>query len=256
MPLNKLFMTLFITRFLPIGVALLGNASLVRAQAVVTLSPRLGATLAAASYQGSSDNMAGTYHTSAKLGGEAGLMASVRWGHFAVQPALLYAQRRYKLADDHVEDHGIILHYLSASDYYFNYLTLPLNLAYSCQQDGQGFQGFAGGYVSRLLGGQVAGNGAVQVTNVAGIPPTSYTVDQDIQANDEYDRLNDHFHSKRYDAGVQAGVGYQRDRFLVQVAYSLGLVNVGARATDNTHSPTYYNRATQLYLTYNLFPTN
>jgi len=207
------------------------------------------------SYKGSADNVEGTYSADYKVGGEAGLAAEIRWTHFAVQPSILYSQRRYKLTDDHVENHGVILHYVSQSDYRFNYLTLPINLAYSLREDAQGIQGFAGGYVSCLLGGQVKGNGYFDVTNVPSIPRSSYTIDQPIEANNEFDRTTNTFYSKRYDYGFQAGIGYRYNRLLAQAAFSVGLANLGASYTGNVSNPSYYNRTAQVYVVYNLLPS-
>ena len=241
-------MPTFYTRLLPLLGGLSSLASLAHAQTTFAIGPRVGLTLAGASYKGSANDLpGGTSSVAYKAGGEAGLMASVSQGHFALQPALLFTQHRYRIADDHQEFHGPILHYTSQTDYRFDYLTLPINVAYQAKADGQGAQVFAGGYVGMLLGGHTSGSGTVVVDNLPGAP---YTTDADIKPGNKFMQNSNDFYSKRFDAGVQAGVGYRYNRFLVQATYRIGLVNVEAANPYSMNNPTCYNRSVQASLVY------
>lgn len=63
---------------------------------------------------------------------------------------------------------------------------------------------------------------------------------------------NEYF--QRYDAGVQAGIGYRCHDFLIQAGYYLGLLNTGIsyplNAPDYRNGPTYRNRSFQLTASY------
>ena len=68
---------------------------------------------------------------------------------------------------------------------------------------------------------------------------------------------NPAFYSRRYDTGLQDGLGYRRGRALLQIGYSLSLCNLGAAcrygsgtAAAVAPGPSYRNRAFQATLTY------
>jgi hypothetical protein len=59
--------------------------------------------------------------------------------------------------------------------------------------------------------------------------------------------------ARRFDAGLQGGVGYRYQALLLELGYSLGLRDVAARYTYNgipVSSSPYYNRAFQASLSY------
>lgn len=230
-------------------VLFLGPTTTVFAQATISVGPKIGANFSGVNYKGSSDNTAGAYNAKYKLGVEAGLVASINWGHFAVQPAVIYTQHRYQINDDHQEDHGVILRLVNQSDCQFNYLTVPINFIYSLQDNGQGLQGIIGGYAAHLLGGRVMSNGYTDIVNVPGLARTYSSADQMVVAGDNFDN-SDNFYSKRYDFGVQLGIGYRVSHLQGQLTYNLGLTNEGAAYQYGNNSPSYHNRSATVSVAY------
>lgn len=60
-------------------------------------------------------------------------------------------------------------------------------------------------------------------------------------------------YARRFDAGIQGGLGYRLGPALVQATYSLGLRTIPAKTFFNgvpVTSSDYYNRALQISLTY------
>jgi hypothetical protein len=218
-------------------------AASAHAQASFSIGPRLGLN-------------ASTYHFSAatpadrqryRAGFEAGLLASVGFGHFAVQPALLYTQKgntQYTTVDVRTGTNIPAGTGELKNSYRLNYLTLPVNVAYVQHPDGQGFQVFAGPYVALLLSGRYENEVAVSgksTTDSGKITPVA----NDAPGPDAY--------ARRLDAGLQAGLGYRYQHLLLQFDYSLGLRDIGARYYYNgvaISNPAYYNRAFQASLAY------
>jgi hypothetical protein len=210
------------------------------AQATFSIGTRVGLNVATAHFPYTA--------TSTHAGFEAGLTSSVQLGHFAVQPSLLFSQKGYQA-------HGS-LPSLDAPVTYdetvrLNYLTLPLNLAYTLGKAGQGLQVFAGPYVGLLVGGNYKQQ--VHATGYLGGPPSDTEYSGKVKAASVFSYTDDR-HSQRVDVGVQAGVGYRLKGWQVQVGYSLGLRDQsafmesfgGARYREETR----YNRAFQLSLSY------
>ncbi|TFZ62900.1 PorT family protein [Hymenobacter sp. UV11] len=214
------------------------------AQTTFSIGPTLGGNLA-------------TEHIAAdnapKLGYRldwlAGAQASFAWGRFALQPALLLSQKGFK--DEYVyyfvdpnqnPTNPIAFH----SNIRLSYLTLPLNFCFAPLGAKTGPQLFAGPYVSVLLSARDAHTDFNRL-------PEDITVTDHLKVADALDALPDNYGFRRFDAGLQGGVGYRYEAFLVQASYSLGLRNTtptyiyaGAPITS-TNS---YNRAFQLSLSY------
>ena len=207
-------------------VAGLGLAPAARAQTTFCLGAQVGGTLSSLRYSTGS-----AYSTSLRPGLEAGLLATWQYQHWSLQPGVRFSQQ------------GAFLHQelypggaAEERAYRFNYLSVPLTLAYAIRSDGQGLQVFAGPYVSMLVGGSyryrfpytlVAGDVSGQVR--AG----------GLNATDAY------YHTQRVDAGLQAGVGYRFRHLLVQASGSLGLRNLAATTFDpagNIPGSPYYSR--------------
>lgn len=215
-----------------------------RAQAQVTFSvgPQVGENLAR-------QHIADGTSTTNRVGLLVGLQASIRREHFAVQPALLYSQLGYKYATTLTARGQNNLPNTTAdfaTTVRLDYLTLPLNFTYALQADGDGPQFFAGPYVSVLLGGKYQRTTAYQ----AG--PT-FTESSSVAVADNPGYAAG-YAARRFDAGVQGGVGFRYAGLLLQVAYSLGL---------RTVTPTYpalgshadgYNRAFQFTVSYLFSP--
>jgi hypothetical protein len=228
-------------RLLLLGGGLL-LAATAHAQGTFSMGPRVGLNV-------STVHLPDTYGTSytRRVGFEAGLTGNVQLGHFALQPSVLFSQKGYGSSG-----------YLLSLDFprtydeqlRLNYLTVPLNLVFTLGKAGQGLQVFAGPYVSLLLGGHYARQihsggymGPVYDTEVSGkVKPADVVSDSD----NEY--------SRRFDTGLQAGVGYRLGGFLLQANYSLGLRNLATqfRGYDGHlyDNPGYYNRSWQVSLSY------
>jgi len=217
------------------------------AQTSFQVGPLAGATRSSVHY-GDSQPYA-DLATSYRTGFEAGLLGSWQRGHLAFQPAVLFAQRGYRSSYVIVPSPGTLPPSSQANTTRLNYLTLPLNLAYIQQPNGQGFQVFAGPYISCLVGGHYHSEydfytlgGEYEGQVVAGDHNPATTGKTDV-------------YSKRWDVGLQAGLGYQYRALLLQVGYSLGLRNLAATipgypaGTTVTTTPSY-NRGFQVSLAY------
>ena len=244
------------------------------AQAQVTfgIGPRLGANLSNASFKESFAPDVPTHDvpTKYRTGLEVGLVAAIGYGHFVLQPAVLYSQKGFTIQNTHQElsPNGYTTLEMSHDDTFrFNYLNLPLNLTYAQNADGQGFQVFAGPYLSVLLGGDFethiknregAGAGAFfrseEVWEKGRVVPSAARL-----TSKDYPLGYGKWRSQRLDAGVQFGLGYRLGGTLLQVGYSLGLHNEGVDGIVHYSSPNrmyspegahYYNRAFQVSLAY------
>jgi hypothetical protein len=154
-------------------------------------------------------------------GFETGLRLQVQWAHWTLQPALLYSQQGFVLTEDSysVDTMGT-RRQTRRLTYRLTYLTLPLSLAYQQHPNGQGLQVFAGGYVSRLVGGHLDYEGTLS--------SPGYTYQQAgrraVRAGQVF-RPDGNEYFWPWDAGLQAGLGYAYGGFLGQAGYRLGLVN-------------------------------
>jgi hypothetical protein len=134
-------------------------------------------------------------------------------------------------------------------DYRLNYLTIPLNFVYTQRTTGQRVQAFAGPYLSWLVGGHYEAQ-TTYVNNYLSISREGKVV-----AGDVYQITADNAYSRRFDAGLQAGLGYRYKAAVLQASYSLGLRNLASDVKLGFNSPTsptaaYYSRAFQVSLAY------
>lgn len=225
-----------------------------QAQLALSVGPRVGLTLATTRFAPDEryPGVVTTSITSARPGLELGVVGSLSFGHWLVQPAVLYSQKGFHVQGTRSNvistDGTIPAPYQQANR--MTYLTFPLNLVYAQHSTGAGVQLFAGPYLSFL----VAGN--YQLT----LPSTTLVVDVtgDIAGGKRpatFNGFTNHtLYSQRVDAGFQAGLGYQWHQVLLQTAYSVGLRNL-APSDFASHSylgngPDYRNRVWQLSLAY------
>lgn len=211
-----------------------------QAQTTFSVGPRVGLNVATAHFpEKSSYRLAGF---------EAGLTGNLQLGHFAMQPSLLFSQKGYRT-------HGSLFSIDGPGTYEetvrLNYLTLPVNLAYSLGERGQGLQLFAGPYVGLFLGG--AYTRRVHEDGYLGGPAYDTEYDGKVEAANVYTYGGDRY-AQRIDAGLQAGVGYCLKGWRVQAGYSLGLRNLASsyQASNGMlyREATNYNRVFQLSLSY------
>jgi hypothetical protein len=189
-----------------------------QAQVTFTVGPKVGYNLSTTHF--TRDNQ---FKTSYRSGIEAGVVASLRVGHFALQPAALYSQKGYRL------DFAIPGDRLTSPLYYsgntrLDYLAFPINIVYSQHAQGQGWQVFAGPYLGVLLGGRYTSSTAVDVTYAGAVTTGKVASESGFDANNSTTT-----YSKKIDAGLQAGLGYLYRDFLLQATYSLGLRNIHYR---------------------------
>jgi hypothetical protein len=226
-------------KILLLATTLLSTASVAQAQVRFTAGPQVGYNLTTVNFK--LDNGGATYATSSRSGFAAGIMADIGFGHLALQPAVQFAQKGY----DQVATYSLV----TSGRIRFNYLAVPVNLAYTQHRDGQGAQVFAGPYVAFLLGGRYSSE------TTGGLFPTTET-GKVVAATSYTPTFTDtNFYSRRVDAGLQFGLGYRYQGLLLQAAYSLGLTNQASVVEQlpggNFYPvPTYRNRAFQLSLAY------
>lgn len=203
--------------------------------------------------------------TTAYLAGfEAGIQGSLDFQNFAVQPALLYSQKGFRIDDNYLGvalSSGVVPASTIAATYHLRYLTLPINVAYSLRGSGEGFHVFAGPYIALLLGGDytseyTSANPHTGVPNASSWsgPVEASGKERFFYPNSQYDS---DFYSRRIDAGGQAGVGYRYRGLLLRASYSQGLRNVGVAYVFDSGSSTNtfqhyvsYNRAFHISLGY------
>lgn len=228
-----------------LALPLLSAAPLAHAQVRLSVGPQVGYNLTTVNYKLDSGR---SYTTSSRSGFAAGVMADIGFGHLAIQPAVQFTQKGY---DQTVTSS---LNYLTTSSQVrFNYLAVPVNVAYTQHRDGQGAQVFAGPYVGVLLGGHYT-----SVTRYpAAILLPDITTEGKVVAAESYtpSSTDSNCYSRRVDAGLQFGLGYRYQGLLLQAAYSLGLTNQASVAEQLPGGgpavyPTYRNRAFQLALAY------
>lgn len=166
-----------------------------------------------------------------RWGLEAGALAN--WqsaGHWGAQAAVLYTQQGYQLAYL-----NSFTGYTATDDVRLNYLRAPLRVVFTQRASGQGLQFFAGPYVGILLGGNRS----------YAYPFNNYSFTGQVFVAKEYGRdslaSRSAAYARRFDAGLQGGIGYRWGNALLQVGYTLGLVDVAATRyqayADPVHNP-------------------
>jgi hypothetical protein len=241
--------------------ALVLTAFASQAQTTISFGPRLGANLSTFSYSG---NTTGLAETSSRFGVQVGGTLNVSFGNFAFQPSLLFTQKGAKLTGAQAEVGGGYITNVSASlTPRLHYLELPLNMVYTAGGD-HGFQLFAGPYVA--LG--VGGSGEYRVTLDSNDPlyadyngsyPGSLTVEYGDRQNDNSAAGNGSglgapsliLTVRRFDAGLNGGIGYRLGPVQAQLGYNLGLVNFVPKDSNGDDTGTKaYHRGFQLAATY------
>lgn len=218
-------------------------AATAQAQITFSVGPRVGLNVATAHLP---VNYSGPYTSHA--GFEAGFTSNAQFGHFAVQPSFLFSQKGYATSGSLISIDSPVTY---DEQVRLNYLTVPLNLVFSLGKNGEGLQAFAGPYVSMLLGGNYkrqihVGGGYL------GTPAADYELSGKVKPASVVSD-SDNEYSRRFDTGLQAGLGYRLGGFQLQASYSLGLRNLATqyRANGYTYNePGYYNRAWQVSLSY------
>jgi hypothetical protein len=126
---------------------LLCSVAAVPAKAQFSIGPRIGVNSAKAVLDYESDD---EFKTKMRLDAQAGIQLSAEFGHFAIQPAILYSQKGYDI--DYVLNIGVYKTTFVGSAK-LNYIEVPLNFVYITGAK-QGLQIFAGPYVEYGLNGE------------------------------------------------------------------------------------------------------
>lgn len=226
--------------FLAGSLLLVGTA---HAQATFSVGPRVGLNVATAHF---ADEAPDISHTS-RPGLEAGLMGNLQLGRWALQPSVLFSQKGYHKTSPAF---GLAIYGPVTYDEIvrLNYLTVPLNVAYSLGHDGQGLQVFGGPYAGLLLGGQYTFQ-----RHTSGYPALDTELTRKVKPGDTFSDTENQY-SQRVDYGLQAGAGYRLGGLLLQASYTLGLRNLATEYDGNLTvyypTPAYYNRGFQVSLSY------
>lgn len=226
------------------------------AQTTFKLGVRGGANRALTTVApGSSATGLNTYERSADKGAiyawQAGLVLEAAFGKFAVQPALVFSQKGEKFTT------GVYFNAIgggfaasSNSTNRYNWLELPVNFVYTLHGD-HGLQLFAGPYVAMGVGGRQTGTSSFAAPNISYAP---YEFDDRVT----YGTATN---NRRFDAGVNFGLGYRQGPVQVQAGFGLGFVNLhretpsfdpsfSALTSYNFYNDAAYNRVAQLTGTY------
>ncbi|MBH8556940.1 outer membrane beta-barrel protein [Hymenobacter negativus] len=229
-----------------------------------------------------------SYNRQAIIAPQFGAVLDVNFGKLALQPAVLFSQKGVEQTLDatttttysfgsNVFNRSTFTEKLHSTSR-ANYLEIPVNLVYTTGGD-HGFQVFAGPYVAFGLGGRTEienqgnttstnGSGGSSSTNnyysygntffiyrdtYPGGPVTNSGTGTSGTTNPApYDANSGAIVARRFDAGLNAGIGYRFRAVQVQLGYGLGLVNqqTGKAPAFSTEPTAYCQRVAQLTATY------
>lgn len=229
------------------------------------------------------------YARKAIVGPQFGAVLDVRFGKLALQPAVLFSQKgaeqtldatttsTYSYGGSPFSRNTLTekLHSTSRA----NYLEIPVNLVYTTGGD-HGFQVFAGPYMAFGMGGRTeienqstvttsGNNGSYNSSNSyysygntfflyrdtypgGPVTPSNSASSSSATGPATYDANSGTVVARRFDAGINAGIGYRFRALQVQLGYGLGLVNqqTGRAPAFNTDPTAYHQRVAQLTATY------
>ena len=235
---------------------LLGGAAPASAQATFRLGVRGGlnralTTVDPASNATGPNTFNRTADKSALYAWQAGLVLEAAFGKFAVQPALLFSQKGEKFHTNlYYSRAGGGFSAETKSTNRYNWLELPVNFVYTRHGD-HGLQLFAGPYVALGVGGRQTGTSYYAAPGVKIAP---YEFNNHVSYRPDTN-------NRRFDAGVNFGLGYRQGPVQVQASFGVGFVNLhreisvidpGFSPFDsyNFNNDAAYNRVAQLTGTY------
>jgi hypothetical protein len=239
-----------------VGSLLLTATTVASAQTAFRLGVRGGLNRAVTTVAAASNGSDYFYNYSADKSAlyswQAGLVAELTRGKFALQPGLQFSQKGEKFTTAITgggTGGGQYSETVSTNRY--NWLELPLNLVYTLHGD-HGLQLFAGPYVALAVGGRQQGT----TYPYYGLAIDSRPFDFDTQIS-----YGSGTNNRRLDVGVNFGVGYRQGPVQVQLEYGLGLRNLhqGSQVMRpawpdlpqaNFEADAAYNRVAQLTGTY------
>lgn len=195
------------------------------------------------------------------LGVQVGVAASIGSGPWLVQPALVFTQKGVKQSATATDSFGgeTLTDALEVTSR-VNFLELPVNIVYAFGANGAGWQLLAGPYLAVGVGGKA------QVSEkITSSDPNSFLTGE-ISASqgfafcntfiepDPYSTNSPSYDARvrRFDAGLNVGVGYLAGPVQVQLSYAFGLLNAQPDypASYQMANTTGYHRNLQLVATY------
>jgi hypothetical protein len=236
--------------------ALLFSAAAASAQTTFQLGVRGGLNRALTTVDAASSATGlNTYEHSADKAAiyawQAGLVLEAAFGKFAVQPALIFSQKGERF-NTNVYYNGLGGGFAarSSTTNRYNWLELPINFVYTLHGD-HGLQLFAGPYVAMGVGGRQTGTSYFAAPNIHYAP---YEFDNKVT-------YGPNTSNRRFDAGVNFGLGYRQGPVQVQASFGLGFVNLHRDIPNidpgfspltayNFYNDAAYNRVAQLTGTY------
>ena len=254
---------LFTVLLLTTGLA--GAATTAQAQASISFGPRLGLNVSTISESGTPSGF--NQQTKSIVGLQVGGTLNVGISeNFSFQPSLLYTQKGAEFTGSDTDDTNrpYVTSFTATATPKLNYLELPLNFVYTLGGQ-EGFQLFAGPYVAVGVGG--SGSFKVDIKSddpdviafgAVGSYPGTLKVEFADQQNDNSNNngnnpgaLTATVTARRFDAGLNAGIGYRVGPFQAQLGYGLGLVNFVPKDSDgNDTGSKSYHRSFQLSANY------
>lgn len=240
-----------------------GAVTTAQAQSSIQFAPRLGLNVSTVSSSGtpSGFNQENKSIVGLQVGGTFSVGIS---DNFSFQPSLLYSQKGMETTGSQTDRSNVpfTTTVKATTTTKLNYFELPLNFVYTVG-GAEGFQVFAGPYVAVGVGG----SGSYKVNLNSNDPsyapfngdyPGSLKVEFGDQQNDNSNNNNNNSTSptltvtaRRFDAGLNAGVGYRMGPFQGQLGYGLGLANFEPKDSDgNDTGSKSYHRVLQLSVNY------
>ncbi|GAB2960755.1 hypothetical protein GCM10027048_30790 [Hymenobacter coalescens] len=212
----------------------------VPARAQFSIGPRLGLN-------------ASTFHVSKTAPGERhrllpgvqfGVVSQIRMGRWALQPGLLISQKgsRDRTTQTITPAQGAPVTFREKHTRRIPYVELPVHLAYQPRW-AHGFHAFAGPYLAVGIGGYFESDPEPVTIN-------GYTLERFRSPVSYPTLLGGSSWSVRWeDVGLNAGVGYQKGRLLMQLQQSFGATNVWPDKTSGLQARRSH-RVSSLTLTY------
>ena len=253
---EKLLPALFLTASLG------GAATTAQAQSTIEFAPRLGLNLSTVLNSGTPSGF--NEETKSIAGLQVGGTLSVGIGHnLSFQPSLLFSQKgaEFRASNTDRNNPPYVTSFAATATPKLNYLELPLNFVYTVGGT-EGIQFFAGPYVAA----GVSGSGSFKVDiksddpdviafGAVGSYPGTLTVEYANRQNDNANNPNNpnslNLTVRRFDAGLNAGMGYRVGPFQAQLGYGLGMVNfVPKDSNGNDTGSKSYHRVLQLSANY------
>ena len=263
-PFSPFMKNLFSAFLLTAGFA--GAATTAQAQSSIEFGPRLGLNISTVKESG-----APTAGVEQQINAIAGLQVGLTLNaaindNFSFQPSLLFSQKGAEFVGSSTVP-GSSTAYKTDVKFtlkpQFGYLELPLNFVYTFGGQ-QGFQVFAGPYAALGVSGGGSAKGEI-ITNdpvllalgATGTFPATLKVEFGDKQNDNSNSsttsgtLTATVTARRFDAGLNGGVGYRVGPFQAQLGYGLGLVNFVPKDTNgNDTGSKGYHRMWQLSANY------